>query len=65
MAKDTDDDYVRKVVRLPATTWREIAEFRHEERIGTETDAIGRLLLMGLRAWSRPAQAKPTRKRKP
>src|SRR5947209_488963 len=64
MAKKPDE-YVRKVVRLPAATWREIDDYRHEEWFRTETEAIGHLILTGLRAWQRADQAKSPGKRKP
>jgi metal-responsive CopG/Arc/MetJ family transcriptional regulator len=40
----------RKSVSLPDDLWEEILEYRHKERIGTEAEALRRLLQSGLRA---------------
>ena len=45
-----NDPPVRKTVALPASMWQEIADFRFSERIGTEAEALRRLIQAGLRA---------------
>lgn len=40
----------RKSVTLPDDLWRAVADFRFAERIGTEAEAVRRLILAGLRA---------------
>jgi hypothetical protein len=45
----------RKTVSLPDSMWEEIANFRFEQRIGSEAEAVRRLLLAGLRAEARKA----------
>ena len=40
----------RKSVTLPASIWEAIDRFRFGEHIGTEAEALRRLLLAGLRA---------------
>ena len=39
----------RKTVALPRSVWDEVSEYRFTERIGTEAEALRRLLLVGLR----------------
>lgn len=53
MTSKQDDPPVRKTVTLPASMWRDISDFRFSERIGTETEAVRRLVLTALRAISR------------
>jgi Arc/MetJ-type ribon-helix-helix transcriptional regulator len=59
-----DPGSTRKSVTLPDSMWREIGDFRYENRIGTQAEAIRRLLHEGLKAarqkgaWS---GAKPNR----
>ncbi len=48
----------RKSVTLPDSMWQEIADYRFAERIGSEAEAVRRLILVGLRAEKRKA-AKP------
>ena len=40
----------RKSVTLPDSMWAEVAEFRFSERIGSEAEALRRLVQAGLRA---------------
>ena len=40
----------RKSVTLPNSMWAEVAEFRFSERIGSEAEALRRLVQAGLRA---------------
>ena len=40
----------RKTVTLPESLWGEVAEFRHGLRIGTEAEALRRLIQSGLKA---------------
>lgn len=48
--------FTRKTVALSDEMWREIAEFRFAERIGTEAEAIRRLLQSGMRAEAKKAK---------
>jgi len=50
MEKPVDDPVVRKSVSLPESLWAEISDFRFGERIGTESEALRRLIQSGLRA---------------
>jgi hypothetical protein len=45
----------RKTVALPESMWREIADFRFAERIGSEAEAVRRLLVAALKAEKRKA----------
>ena len=49
-ARPDPDPPLRKTVTLPRGMWSAIADFRFTERIGTETEAVRRLLLAALRA---------------
>ena len=40
---------LRKNVTLPVTMWQEIADYRFTERIGSEAEAVRRLLVAALR----------------
>ena len=42
------DRYVRKQIALPAELWALIKDYRHDQRIGTETEAVRRLLAEAL-----------------
>ncbi len=42
------DKTSRKSITLPDTLWAAITEFRFEQRIGTEAEAVRRLLLTGI-----------------
>lgn len=46
----TPEPVTRKSVTLPNSMWAEVAEFRFSERIGSEAEALRRLVLAGLRA---------------
>jgi hypothetical protein len=46
----------RKSVTLPDDLWKEIADFRFAERIGTEAEALRRLIVSGVRAEARKAK---------
>ena len=46
----TPEPVTRKSVTLPNNMWAEVAEFRFSERIGSEAEALRRLVLAGLRA---------------
>jgi hypothetical protein len=52
----------RKTIALSARLWDAIDEYRHAERIGTEIEAIRRLLEMGLGAAGK-SRPPPGRKR--
>lgn len=43
----------RKSVTLPESMWREIAEFRTSEQMGSEAEAIRQLVRSGLRQHAR------------
>lgn len=45
-------EYIAKTQRHPAELWARIAEYRHANRIGTEIEAVRRLLELGLSAGS-------------
>jgi hypothetical protein len=47
----------RKSIVLPNSMWAEIADFRFAERIGSEAEAVRRLLVEALRARKRRARA--------
>lgn len=49
MSKETEP-VARKTVTLPVSLWAEISIFRHGQRIGTEAEALRRLIQAGLRA---------------
>jgi hypothetical protein len=44
---------IRKNVGLPNSMWQEIADYRFAERIGSEAEAVRRLIVAGLRAEKR------------
>lgn len=46
----TPEPATRKSVTLPNSMWAEVAEFRFSERIGSEAEALRRLVQAGLRA---------------
>lgn len=61
------EQWVRKVVNLTDDQWREVSEWRHEQRIATESEALRQLISIGLRSGGRPGssgRAKPAGKRK-
>jgi hypothetical protein len=58
MAAPEDDPPVRKSVSVPQSTCDEIVNLRISERIGTEAEAIRRLIQSGLRAEARKAKKK-------
>ncbi len=41
---------VRKVTALPPALWERVNEWRHDNRIGTEVEAVRRLIEIGLDA---------------
>jgi len=50
MKKKNGDPPVRKSVTMPASMWRNIAEFQSAERITTEAEALRRVVVAGLRS---------------
>jgi hypothetical protein len=42
--KDDPDQIIGKTVRLPASVWAKIDEYRFDNRINKQTDAIRRLI---------------------
>jgi hypothetical protein len=46
----TNDSIVRKTVSLPSSTWKQIEDFQFANRIKRETEAIRRLIDLGLEA---------------
>lgn len=54
------DTTVRKLLSMPKTLAAEVSEYRFSQRIGTEAEAIRRLIELGLQA-SRPAKGRPDR----
>ena len=49
-AKPPPADTTRKNLTLHNDLWAEIAEYRHDQRIGTEAEAVRRLIVAGLKA---------------
>ena len=48
----------RRSVALPESLWREVDRFRDAERFGTESEALRRLILAGLKTLApEPTQA--------
>jgi hypothetical protein len=45
-----DDPPIRKTVTLPASMWKAVSDYRFSERIGTEAEALRRIVAAGLRA---------------
>jgi hypothetical protein len=45
-----EDPPIRKSMSLPKSMWDDIAEFRFAQRIGTEAEAIRRLIQSALKA---------------
>lgn len=56
MAVNTETT-VRKLVSLPRELLREVEDYRFAERIGTESEAIRRLIRLGLDAEQKRKQA--------
>jgi metal-responsive CopG/Arc/MetJ family transcriptional regulator len=52
----------RKIVSLPAALAKAIEDFRFEERISTEAEAIRRLIEAGLEAQGRKPGSAPKKK---
>lgn len=48
------DDKVRKMVTLPQDLWEKVTDFRFDNRINTESEAIRRLIELGLQAAEKP-----------
>lgn len=46
--KDDPGEIIGKTVRLPASVWAKIDEYRFANRINKQTDAIRRLIERGL-----------------
>lgn len=40
----------RKTIILPDSLWEEVSEYRHSQRIGSEMEALRRLIRAGLKA---------------
>lgn len=47
---EQDDPPTRKSVTMPASMWRAIETYRFQERLGSEAEAIRRIVLAQLRA---------------
>ena len=61
MAREKEMD-TRKIVSLPAALAKAIEDFRFEERISTEAEAIRRLLEAGLEARGRKPSTEAKKK---
>jgi hypothetical protein len=48
------DSIVRKTVSLPSSTWKQIEDFQFANRIKRETEAIRRLIDLGLTTAKKP-----------
>jgi hypothetical protein len=46
---ETEDLMIRKTVSMPASTWKQIDDFQFANRIKRETEAIRRLIELGLK----------------
>jgi len=60
------DTTVRKIVSLPKELWEEVSDYRFDNRLGTEADALRRLIQLGLdaaKASPRDPGRAPSRKR--
>src|SRR3712207_507160 len=53
---DRPDPPIRKTVSLPASLWQRIEDFQFEHRVKRDTEAVRKLIEIGLRA----AQGEPT-----
>jgi hypothetical protein len=51
----------RKSVSLPLPLWERLSEYRHENRIGSEAEAIRRIVLAGLDAEAKRAARRAKR----
>lgn len=47
---DENDPIIRKTVSLPASLWQQIENFQFEARVKRDTQAVRRLIEMGLQA---------------
>ena len=61
MAREKEMD-TRKIVSLPAALAKAIEDFRFEERISTEAEAIRRLIEAGLESQGRKPKAESKKK---
>jgi hypothetical protein len=47
---DLPNDQIRKTVALPRSLWDDVAEVRFGQRIGTESEAVRRIMAAGVEA---------------
>jgi hypothetical protein len=47
---DLPNDQIRKTVALPRSLWDDVAEVRFAQRIGTESEAVRRIMAAGVEA---------------
>lgn len=50
----------RKTLILPDSLWEEVSEYRHNRRIGSEMEALRRLIRAGLKAEAEPGRRPAT-----
>jgi hypothetical protein len=53
------DPAVRKTVSLPASVWKQVEDFQFSHRIKRETEAMRRLIQLGLAAAKKPGSGSP------
>jgi hypothetical protein len=47
---DDDDTTIRKTISLPLKLWKRVEDFQFEARVKRDTEAVRRLIELGLRA---------------
>jgi hypothetical protein len=53
------DPAIRKTVSLPASVWKQVEDFQFSHRIKRETEAVRRLIQLGLAAAKKPETGSP------
>jgi hypothetical protein len=54
---DEPDRPIRKTISLPAALWRRIEDYQFANRVKRDTEAMRRLIELGLEAAARPTRA--------
>jgi hypothetical protein len=63
---DDDDTTIRKTISLPLKLWKRIEDFQFSARVKRDTEAVRRLIEMGLQAYAdERAKKSADRKGKP
>jgi hypothetical protein len=55
---DEKDTIIRKTVSLPASLWQRIEDFQFSARVKRDTEAVRRLIELGLQAYEGQTKAK-------